>query len=106
MSQVWKWIIDGIAHLWAAFRDLAAGIVGKILATFGLTMVTFDAVLPNLKAFVLSQISGMPAQWVEFLGAIGFGIAISMVLSALTIRMAWKVFIVPKAVADTLTGGG
>ncbi|MGN5774281.1 hypothetical protein ABVB18_21915 [Xanthomonas citri pv. mangiferaeindicae] len=32
----------------------------------------------------------------------GIGTAMSMVLSALTVRMTWKVFLVPKSVADSL----
>lgn len=101
---LWQWIIDGIAALVAAFRNAAAGIAGKVLGTFGLTMVTFDSVLPNLKSFVMSKISGMPADAMAMLGYIGVGEAMSMILSALTIRMAWKVFIVPKSVADSLGG--
>ena len=99
---LWQWIVDAIAQLIAAVRNAAAGIVGKVLGTFGLTMVTFDSVLPNLKAFVMSKISGMPADALAMLGYIGVGEAMSMILSALTIRLAWKVFIVPKSVADSL----
>jgi len=29
-----------------------------------------------------------------------------MVFSALTVRLAWKVFLVPKSVADAMGGGG
>lgn len=99
---LWQWIIDSISALISAVRNAAAGIVGKILGTFGLTIVSFDSVLPNLKAFVLSKISGMPADALSMLGYIGVGEAMSMILSALTIRLAWKVFIVPKSVADNL----
>lgn len=105
MSSVWKWIIGGIAHLLAGLRDMAAGIVGKVLGTFGLTLVTFHGLLPSLKAFVMQFVSGLPAQALQFLGAVGIGISMSMILSALTVRLAWKVFIVPKAVADALGGG-
>lgn len=101
---LWKWITDGILHLIIKLKSAAAGIVGKVLGTFGLSMVTFDAVLPNLKAFVMSKVSGMPADALALLGYIGVGEAISMILSALTIRLAWKVFIVPKSVADSLGG--
>lgn len=104
--MVWQWIVDGIAKLLIALKLAAAGIFGRILATFGLSMVTFDAVLPNLKAFVLQYTSGLPAEALNFLGAIGLGQAMSMIFSALTIRMAWKVFIVPTSTVASLTGGG
>lgn len=105
MSVVWGWIIGGIARLVTALKLAAAGIAGRILGTFGLTMVTFEALLPQLKAFVLQFASGLTAEALNFLGAIGLGQAMSMIFSALTVRLAWKVFIVPKSIADGLGGG-
>lgn len=103
--MVWTWIVNGIARLLVQLKVAAAGIVGRILATFGLTMVTFDSVLPNLKSFIVQYTSGLTSEALNFLGAIGVGQAMSMIISALTIRLAWKVFIIPKAVADNLGGG-
>lgn len=105
MGQVWEWIMGGIGHLVAALKAAAAGIVGKVLGTFGLTMVTFNSILPPLKAYILNLAGQLPAQYIEFLGAIGIGIGMSMILSALTIRLAWKVFIVPKAAVASLGAG-
>lgn len=106
MGMVTDWIKDGVSHLLGKAKDAAAGIVGKVLATFGLTTVTFEAVLPNLKALILQYMTGIPQSAMQILGYLGIGTAISMVLSALTVRMAWKVFIVPKSIADSLAGGG
>lgn len=105
MGPVWTWITGGIKHLLGAFKLAAAGIVGKVLGTFGLTMVTFEALLPNLQQFVMGYVAGMPADALNMLGALGIGKAMSMILSALTVRMAWKVFIVPTAVANSIGGG-
>lgn len=105
MGMVWEWITGLVSQLLGGLKMAAAGIVGKILSTFGLSLVTFKGILPSLKAFILQFISGMPADALQFLGAIGLGQAISMVFSALTVRLAWKVFLVPKAVADSLGGG-
>lgn len=102
MSEVWKWIIGGIAHLLAGLRDIAAGIVGKVLATFGLSVVTLQGLLPSLKSYVMGFVGGMPAEVLNLLGALGVGTAMSMILSALAVRMAWKVFIVPTSVANQL----
>jgi hypothetical protein len=106
MSQVWEWIIGAIARLLEGLKLAAAGIVGRVLSTFGLSMVTFKSVLPSLKSFVLQFTSGIPAEAMNFLGAIGLGEAMSMVFSALTVRLAWKVFIVPTSVANQLPGSG
>ncbi len=105
-QMVWDWIKKGVTHLLGEAKEALSGIVGKVLATFGLSAVTFTSVLPNLKAFVTSQVTGLPPNVMQVLGYLGVGEAISMILSALTIRMAWKVFITPKAVADQLSGGG
>ena len=105
MSAVWEWITGGIARLIIALKLAAAGIVGRILGTFGVTMVTFEALLPQLKSFVLQFASGMPAEALNFLGAVGLGQAMSMIFSALTVRLAWKLFIVLKSIADGLGGG-
>ena len=105
MGMTWDWITKGAAHLVGTLKDAAAGIVGKILATFGLTTVSFTAVMPNLKAFVLEHVSGLDGPQMQFLSYLGVGTVMSMILSALTVRMAWKVFIVPKSVADQLGAG-
>jgi len=105
MGKVWEWITGGASFLLGGLKMAAAGIVGKVLATFGLTMVTFNALLPNLKQFVMGYVSGMPADALNMLGALGIGSAMSMILSALTIRLAYKVFIVPTSVANSMGGG-
>ncbi|WP_313244263.1 DUF2523 family protein [Stenotrophomonas rhizophila] len=103
---VWTWILKAVIHLVGSLKNAAAGIVGKVLATFGLTTVTFQAILPNLKAFVLQNVGGLSGPAFDFLGYLQVGTAMSMILSALTVRLTWKVFIVPKSVADQLAGGG
>lgn len=104
MGMVWDWIADGAQHLIGTAKDAAAGIVGKFLATFGLTTVTFNQILPSLKSFVLEHMSGLQGPALEFLSYLGVGTVMSMILSALTVRMTWKIFIVPKSVADQIPG--
>jgi hypothetical protein len=55
--MIWQWIVDGIARLLVQLKLAAAGIAGRILSTFGLTIVTFEAVLPQLKAFILQHVA-------------------------------------------------
>lgn len=106
MSQVWVWIIGLVARVVIAFKAAAYSIVTRVLATFGLTIVSFETVLPQIKAFVMQYVSGLPPETLNFLGAVGLGQAMSMVFSALTIQLSYKTFIVPKAVADALPGQG
>lgn len=105
MGMVWEWIAKGAIHLVGTLKDAAAGIFGKVLATFGLTAVSFNAIMPNLKAFVLQHVGGLDGPAMQFLSYLGVGTVMSMILSALTVRMTWKVFIVPKSVADQLGSG-
>ncbi|MCM5526788.1 DUF2523 family protein [Xanthomonas hortorum] len=105
MGMVWEWITKGIFFFFGKLKDIAAGIVGKILSSFGLTIVSFEAVLPRLKEVITEQASGLSGPAMDFLGYLGVGQAMSMVLSALTVQMAWKVFIIPKTVADQLGAG-
>ncbi len=105
MSAVWEWITEGSAFLLGALKVAAAGIVARILATFGLSAVTFNSLLPSLKDFILQFTGQLPPEVMSFFGAIGIGIAMSMILSALTVRMAWRIFIIPTAVANQLGGG-
>lgn len=104
--MIWQWIVDGIARLLVQLKIAAAGIVGRVLSTFGLTIVTFDALLPQLKAFILQHIGGLSSQAQQLLGYLGIGIVFSMILSALTVRLAWKIFIIPTSIANQLGGAG
>lgn len=104
--MVWDWILKGIMRLLLQFKLAAAGIVGRILATFGLTMVTFQSILPSLKSYVLQYVNMLPGWALNFLGYLGLGIVMSMVFSALAVRLTWKVFILPKSVAENLQGLG
>ncbi|MEL1264401.1 DUF2523 family protein [Pseudoxanthomonas putridarboris] len=104
MGMVSDWISDAVMHLLGKTKELAAGIVGRVLATFGLTTVTFSSVLPDLKAFISQYTGGLSPETLNLLGYLEVGTVMSMILSALTVRLAWKVFIVPKAIADQLPG--
>jgi hypothetical protein len=103
--MVWGWITAAVTLLLVKLKDALAGMIGKVLGTFGLTLVSFNSILPNLKAFVLSQMSGLSGPSLDLLGYLQVGTAISMVLSALTVRLTWKVFLVPTSVANQLSGG-
>lgn len=102
--QIWFWITGAITRLLIAFKMQAAGISARVLTTMGLTWVSFDAVLPQLKAFVIQHASGMGAEAANFLGYLGVGEAMSMVFSALTVRLAGRAFLAPKAVVDQMQG--
>lgn len=90
--------------VFVAFRDGIGLLVAKLLGVFGLTTISMSAVLPSLKSFLMEYAASLPSVVLEFAGAVGLDVFMSMVLSALTIRLSTKVFIVPKSVADQLPG--
>lgn len=92
-------------HIFEVFKIGATAIVTRVLAAFGLSLVTFKSILPSLKAFLLNYVQLLPPKVLAFLGAIGFDVAMTMILSALVVRMAHRVFVVPTAVANQLPGG-
>jgi hypothetical protein len=101
VSILFDVFIAKIAHV---VKLGAAALVTRVLGAFGLTLITFNGLLPNLKSFINQFIAQLPPAALNFMGAIGLDVAISMVLSAYAVRMAFKVFIVPKTVADSIGG--
>ena len=98
-------IIAGIAgKVFNVFKTGAAAIVTRVLGAFGLTMVSLNSVVPSLKAYLMEYANVLPAKATEFLSAVAIDKFMTMVLSALAIRLAWKVLILPKGVASSLPG--
>jgi hypothetical protein len=103
-SQVWDWIAKGIGYFFGTLKTALAGLVARCLGTFGLSLVTFNGILPDLKSFLQGFFTSLPANVLELASALGLDAGMSMIVSALTIRMAWSVFIIPTSVRDTLQG--
>jgi len=100
-------IIAGFAgKVFNAFKAGAAFIVARVLGAFGLSLVSLNAILPSLKDQLSQYASHIPPKAVEFLSAVGADVFMTLVISALTVRLATKVFIVPTSVANQLPGGG
>lgn len=100
-------IIAGFAgKVFNVFKAGAAAIVTRVLGAFGLTMVSLNSVVPSLKAFLMEYAAMLPAKATAFLSAIAIDVFMTMILSALAIRLAWKVLILPKSVANALPGAG
>lgn len=104
-SGLFPMLLKVLSHLFVGLKNAASGIVGKVLSTFGLTMVSFEAVLPQLKSFLAQQVAGLPGWALNLISALGIDVAMTIVVSALTVRIAWKVWIIPKSVATSLGVG-
>jgi hypothetical protein len=97
-----KWIMELVERLFVRAGEVGTSVMSKVLAGFGLTVVTVQSLLPDVKAFVTGYVTALPPSLLELFFAVKADVAMSMVLSALTVKMAWRFFVVPKGV---LPGG-
>jgi energy-converting hydrogenase Eha subunit G len=102
MSAIGEIILALVKTLIFHVKAVAASIIGRILSAFGLTLVTFNGVLPTLKSFIMTYVQAVPPRALEIVSALGVDVAMTMILSALTVRLAWKVWIIPKSIADSM----
>lgn len=103
-GQVWDWIAKGIGYLFGTLKTVIGGLVARVLGTFGLSLVTFNGLLPDLKSFLAGFLDNLPPTVLQLASAVGLDVAMTMIVSALTVRLAWSVFIVPTSVKDALQG--
>ena len=70
--------------------NIAGGMVGQVLMSMAISVVTYtgvDFVLDRLKAEAISALTGLPADIVGLLSYMQVGVAISIVTSAVAVRM-------------------
>lgn len=71
-----------VSMLLQALRQYLPGIIGRVLLAFGIGLVAHEIALPAIKSFIQSKISGLGPVLIAYFDATGFGIAITMILSA------------------------
>ena len=82
-----------IASLWGAFLNITGSLVGQVLLSVGMSYVTFlgvDASIGWAKGQFLSGLSGAPAAAVQIAGLMKVGVCVSMLLSAVVVRVTMK----------------
>ncbi len=75
-----------VSKFFTVFKDLAGVLAAKVLATLGLSYVSYLTVLPEVKAFVQGYFNQMPPEIMAVSTAINFDIFIVMILSALVVQ--------------------
>ena len=82
-----------IAALVGALIQIAGTLVGKVLVSLGIGLVVYtgvDASISWARDLALSNIQGLPADAVGILSTMKVGVFISMVSSALVVRMTMQ----------------
>lgn len=103
------WGMQGIIMEWVGTLigglKVAAGFIGaRVMAFFGLSFVTFQYVLPHLKEWLMDRAQLLPPRAVEFIAAIGFDIAIVLVVSAYVAQFGMGVFLVATSKLEEMLG--
>lgn len=80
-AKVGGWIV-------AAFGASAGGLIFKALAALGIGYASYTFLVPEFKAGIASQFAGIPSEVRLALGLMKIDIFITMVLSAISVRLA------------------
>lgn len=83
-------LVAWIASLWGGLMRIAPSLVGQVLIALGVSVVTYSGVSTSiawLKAQALNSINGLPADLVSLLAYLGVGQCISIIFSAMVVRM-------------------
>lgn len=79
-----------IASIGGMLLNLAGSLVGRVLVSLGLSVITYvgvDAVLDKLKLNALEAFQGMPGELVSLLSYMKVGVAMSIITSAVAVRL-------------------
>ena len=82
-----------LAALWGTLASVVGSLVARVLVSLGLGFVTFSgvsALLTWVKNAFLSGVGGLPADAVGILYTAKVDMCVSMLLSALTIRLTMQ----------------
>ncbi|MCC8363254.1 DUF2523 domain-containing protein [Lysobacter sp. A6] len=72
----------------------ASAIYARVMSFMGLSWVTFNQAMPEVKSWLADQASSLPTQATDFLGACGIDIFMVLVISAIASQIGWKVMLV------------
>lgn len=80
-----------IAAFGGMLLNIAGSIAGQVLISLGISVITYvgvDTALDRLKADALSAFSGLPADLVSLLAYMKVGVSISIITSAVAVRLS------------------
>lgn len=85
----------------------AASIATRVMAGLGLSWVNFAYVLPDIKGWLVEKTSGLPQFALEFMGACGIDIFMTLVISAMVAKAGFRLFLAAtSSVEQYVVGAG
>lgn len=85
MFAIGKWIVSALAYS-------MSGLIGRALLALGIGYGTYEFAMPQFKAMIQSQLSGLPGTILQVLAAAKVDVAVTIILSAVSVRMAARIF--------------
>lgn len=82
-----------VAALMNALRTYLPGIVGRVLLALGIGFATHTLAMPALIGMVQARASGLPSLLLQYFGALGIDVAITIILSALAANASQRVLL-------------
>lgn len=79
------------AWIWFHLFLYLGGLIGKILWLLGITLVANEFATPVFTSLIAGSLMGLPSEWVSFIGLTKLDQGITIVLSAVAIRMVDQV---------------
>ncbi|MBH1506244.1 MULTISPECIES: DUF2523 family protein [Stenotrophomonas] len=101
-ADIWGWITRAINLVWTVLFGGIGRIVSKVLSTAGITLVSINQLLPQLRSVISNYIGSLPDWAHNFVGALGFDVFMSMILSAISVRFMFKIIPMPTSAAQRL----
>lgn len=89
--DIWGLISGSVGKFFDMARSLAAGIVGRIFATAGVGLASYNVLLPQVVDFVQQYLNGLPPGILEMMAALRLDQALTLIFSALAVKMGTKV---------------
>lgn len=83
-------ILKFVGMLISGLKWAAGSFVGRAMAGVGVVWVNFYAVMPEVKAFLAERFNVLPANALNFLGALRVDDAMIVVVSAVVARVGMK----------------
>ncbi len=80
-----------LAALLGGLSQAAGSLVGRVLVSLGVGYVTFSGIntlMTGVRTYAISQINSLPADAIILAGHMRVGVALSMIFSALVMRLA------------------